>query len=257
MKMLRHTVPTDPAKSANAYFTRYQNLVVYAFLAGLILFCTVMIQPVVSQSTESKNPIVLSPAQPHPLPAQLAQWSEVKNDQGDYFDQIKSLRSGFLIWSQFPVQVYIAPLPSDTLLKSEAWQQAITQAVAVWQPYLPLQFTTIAEQANIRISATPPKIRSGGRIRSAETRFELYVSDQQTLAHRMEINIRPNQTPQYISAAVRHELGHALGIWGHSQQVTDIMYFSQVRTPPTISARDVNTLKRIYQQPTQLGWPVK
>jgi predicted Zn-dependent protease len=34
------------------------------------------------------------------------------------------------------------------------------------------------------------------------------------------------------------------------------MYFSQVREPPPISARDINTLKRIYQQPTRLGWPV-
>jgi hypothetical protein len=34
------------------------------------------------------------------------------------------------------------------------------------------------------------------------------------------------------------------------------MYFAQVRTPPVISARDINTLKRVYQQPTQLGWPI-
>jgi predicted Zn-dependent protease len=33
-----------------------------------------------------------------------------------------------------------------------------------------------------------------------------------------------------------------------------VPYFSQVRNPPPISPRDVNTLKRIYQQPTSLGW---
>ena len=35
---------------------------------------------------------------------------------------------------------------------------------------------------------------------------------------------------------------------------TDVLYFSQVRNPPAISARDVNTLKRVYEQPTRLGW---
>jgi len=47
-----------------------------------------------------------------------------------------------------------------------------------------------------------------------------------------------------------------LGIWGHSLLQTDIMYFSQVRKPPFISIRDVNTLKRVYEQPTSLGWSI-
>ncbi|XTZ12993.1 MAG: peptidase, partial [cyanobacterium endosymbiont of Rhopalodia inflata] len=35
---------------------------------------------------------------------------------------------------------------------------------------------------------------------------------------------------------------------------TDALYFSQVRSLSPISVRDVNTLKKIYQQPTRLGW---
>ncbi len=48
-------------------------------------------------------------------------------------------------------------------------------------------------------------------------------------------------------------LGHALGIWGHSQLETDALYFSQVRKPAFISVRDVNTLKKVYEQSTALG----
>jgi predicted Zn-dependent protease len=66
--------------------------------------------------------------------------------------------------------------------------------------------------------------------------------------------LSPSQTGNYVVAAARHELGHALGIWGHSPLQTDALYFSQVRNPPTISSSDVNTLKRVYQQPTSLGW---
>jgi predicted Zn-dependent protease len=178
--------------------------------------------------------------QAHPLPQTLAQWNETKNGQGDYFEQIKLTKPGFLIWSHSPIQVYIAPPPKGTLI----------------QPDLPLRLAQSQSNADITFSATPPQQRSGLRVRSAETRFELYTSSHNTLAHRVSIYIRPSQTVQYITAAARHELGHGLGIWGHSNNPTDVMYFSQVRQPPAISARDINTLKRIYQQPTRLGWPI-
>ena len=98
------------------------------------------------------------------------------------------------------------------------------------------------------------------RARSAETRYEFYVRHEANsgavLSHRFTILLSPNQVGPYIKAAARHELGHALGIWGHSPLETDTLYFSQVRNPPPISSRDLNTLKRIYEQPTRLGWPV-
>ncbi len=197
-------------------------------------------------------------AQVHPLPQTLAQWKAAQNAQGDYFDQVKPTQPGFLIWSHFPIQVYIAPPSDGVLIKPEIWHRAVLDAVKDWQPYLPLSFTTSPSKADITFSATPPQQRSGARVRSAETRFELYVNpSSNTLAHRVSIYIRPSQTAQYISAAARHELGHGLGIWGHSQNPTDVMYFAQVRQPPVISVRDINTLKRIYQQPTQLGWPIR
>jgi predicted Zn-dependent protease len=200
--------------------------------------------------------LTLPPAQVHPLPQTLAQWNEVKNAQGDYFDQIKPTQPGFLVWSHWPIQVYIAPPPKGALIKPEIWHRAILQSVQDWQPYLPIRLTKSQSNADITISANPPQQRSGPRVRSAETRFELYVSSQNTLAHRVSIYIRPNQSIPYISAAARHELGHGLGIWGHSQAPTDVMYFAQVRQPPAISVRDINTLKRIYQQSTHLGWPI-
>jgi hypothetical protein len=32
------------------------------------------------------------------------------------------------------------------------------------------------------------------------------------------------------------------------------MYFAQTRDIPPIYSRDINTLKKVYQQPTKLGW---
>jgi predicted Zn-dependent protease len=222
-----------------------------AIILSLAAFCI----GVLHNNLHAEEKLSLPPAQVHPLPPSLAQWTDPKG-QGDYFDQVRAVKAGFLVWSHFPIQVYIAPPPQGTLIKPEVWQAAIAQAVQDWQPYLPLSIAPSEMGADIQISANPPKARSGQRVRSAETNYEIYVSDRKALAHRVTIYIRPNQSPQYITASARHELGHALGIWGHSLTASDVMYFSQVRNPPSISGRDVNTLKRIYQQPTLLGWPV-
>jgi predicted Zn-dependent protease len=231
----------------------------------LALFCIVTSATLAISSGPSSSQTSLTPplVQVHPLPQTLAQWNEAQNGQGDYFDQIKPSRPGFLVWSHWPIQVYIAPPPKSALIKPEAWHNAILQAIKDWQPYLPLSLAASPTDADITISANPPQQRSGARVRSAETRFELYTngdlaapSARPILAHRISIYIRPSQTIPYLSAAARHELGHGLGIWGHSQNPADVMYFAQVRNPPAISVRDINTLKRIYQQPTQLGWPI-
>ncbi len=232
-------------------FSQRFNSRAFKFIGMLLLIALMTIQ----FNLKAEETLRLPSPQSHPLPQSLAQWQDPKN-QGDYFDQVKALKVGFLIWKTWPVKVYIAPPPQGTLLKSEVWHRAIAQSVQDWQPYLPLTIVNKEPNSDIRISANPPKNRSGQRVRSAETGFELFVSDRQELAHRINIYIRPNQTPPYITAAARHELGHALGIWGHSLTPQDVMYFSQVRNPPPISIRDINTLKRIYQQPTLLGWPV-
>ncbi len=224
---------------------------VIAIVLGLAVFCIGILQ----YNLHAEESLSLPPAQSHNLPPTLTQWTN-PNGQGDYFDQVRKVKAGFLVWSRFPIKVYIAPPPQGALIKPEVWQTAIAQSVQDWQPYLPLTIATSENEADIRVSANPPQNRSGPRVRSAETRYEIYVSDRRELAHRVTVYIRPNQSPQYIVAAARHELGHALGIWGHSLTAADVMYFSQVRNPPRISGRDVNTLKRIYQQPTHLGWPV-
>ncbi|RUR74211.1 peptidase [Chlorogloeopsis fritschii PCC 9212] len=194
---------------------------------------------------------------PHSLPPTLAQWQDPTNS-GDYFSQVAPTQVGYLVWSQFPVTVYIETPKAISTRQAETWVNEVLQAVQEWNPYLPLKVVETPEVADITIlrKAPPLQFSPGNkfpRARSALTTYVLYTKEN-FLYHRFNILLHPSQTGKYLLAAVRHELGHALGIWGHSQIESDALYFSQVRNPPPISPRDVNTLKRVYEQPTSLGW---
>lgn len=201
------------------------------------------------QVTANTEPPLPS-AKSHPLPPTLAQWQDATNS-GDYFAQITPTAVGYLVWSRFPLKVYIQKQ------NTAQWATTVEQAVREWSAYLPLTVIEQPEVADIRIMRSPPPLRitpnQSPRARSALTTYELLTINHQ-LSHRCTILLSPSQTGKYLAAAVRHEFGHALGIWGHSPFASDALYFSQVQNPPPISPRDVNTLKRIYEQPTQLGW---
>lgn len=217
---------------------------------SLCTICLIFIHSWRSPAADSSIPL-----KTHPLPQSLEQWQD-PTDSGDYFDQIDVPEFGHLIWSSFPIQVYIET-PEDPLAQN--WREQVLTAVLDWNPYLPLEITDHSPQAQIQIFRRRPPLQPGNlRASSAEARYQLFkattANGSDILSHRFTIWLSPTQTGKYITAAARHEFGHALGIWGHSSIETDVMYYSQVREPPPISPRDVNTLQRIYQQPTQLGW---
>ena len=233
-------------------------------LAGLGLalccFCLIIFSQVNSRAA-SLSPLLNSLPDPevHPLPPTLANWQD-STDSGDYFDQVKPPSFGHLLWSKFPIQVYVER-PADGN-KSEEWVAAVLEVVREWGVYLPLEVVDSSEVADLRILRRAPPLRQGvwRRAQSGEATYKLYArrdGDQTVLSHRFSVYLNPNQVGKYVLATARHELGHALGIWGHSLMETDVLYFSQVRNPPPISARDVNTLKRVYEQPTRLGWELE
>jgi len=206
----------------------------------------------------TKTPLSSTYPKAHPLPPTLVKWKDSTNS-GDYFSEVKLTEVGYLIWSHLPVNVYVETPKGISGEQAQAWVNTVLQAVQEWSVYLPMDVVEQPEVANITIVRKAPPLQKSPnsnipRARSAQTTYELYTSKDKVLSHRFTILLSPTQTGNYLTAAARHEFGHALGIWGHSPLQSDALYFSQVRNPPPISARDVNTLKRVYEQPTSLGW---
>lgn len=208
----------------------------------------------------------------HPLPYFLVEWQD-KTKSGDYFNQIKSTPLGYLVWSKFPVTIFVEqPLnlsPDETAAQRRfvEWVATVRKAIAHWQVYFPLQEIADRETADIIILRSQPEreIKPNSqtglfdipRAVTAETSYRFYIKQNPSaIAHKMTVEISPNYTGISLLATTRHELGHALGIWGHSSNKNDAVYKSQVSDPPEISARDINTLKKIYQHPTRLGWEI-
>ena len=194
------------------------------------------------------------------LPVNAAPTTSGSSGASDYFDQIQKVKVGYLLWTEFPVRVSIDPAGDLR------WQMAVRKGVEAWMPYFPLEIVEATDEqkgAQIQIKAMRFKLnRPAGstalpRFRAAETRWDVIpvMPDSPTslLRHHMTIALPPGQADGVMQSAACHEMGHALGLWGHSIDAKDVMYFAQVKDPPPISPRDLRTLKRVYEQPTRLG----
>ena len=232
-----------------------------------IITAVLLISGSITQS-HSASDTGLPPLKAHPLPQFLVNWQNPHGKE-DYFEQIEPSPMGYLVWSKFPVRVYVEQpqVIEDTAANKRfrEWVLSVREAIAQWNEYFPLQEAE-QESADIVILRSQPEreiklnpdtgLYDIPRAVTAQTNYEFYLTEPASIALRMTVQVSDNFVGESLLATVRHELGHALGIWGHSPNESDALYFSQVSQPPPISVRDLNTLKKIYQQPTRLGWKI-
>jgi predicted Zn-dependent protease len=136
-------------------------------------------------------------------------------------------------------------------LWDQRWLGAVAAALASWEQVLPIQRADEPGQAQVLIWRRKPRLQNN---RASHGRAELELveverSGQWQIEPLVTVAISPGQAQTAIQATALHELGHAFGLWGHSDQASDVMAVAPGAKPLLqLSHRDRATLGWLYRQ---------
>jgi predicted Zn-dependent protease len=192
---------------------------------------------------------------------------------GDYYQEVAQSSEG-LKFSKFPLKVFVGSVPKD-------WRRAVQGALDGWIHVFPMEEVASREGADIVLSwersAKEPR-----RLGWEKDWVQVERKDDGTIVKRTRVAFVTLDLSQHSSgeqkrATVSHEVGHALGIQGHSDRPGDVMFGTieeiliQLNDPRAVphsglsspnpspplpqkpSQRDVNTLIRLYNSPGPLA----
>ncbi|WP_254930009.1 MULTISPECIES: peptidase [unclassified Cyanobium] len=150
--------------------------------------------------------------------------------------------------------VWIEPAAADgpAARWDQLWLQAVEAALASWAELVTIHRSESRESAQVQILRRRPPLQRG---RASHGRAELALAtnkpgDPPKIEPRVLVSISPGQRPDAIQATALHELGHAFGMWGHSDQPQDAMAGVPGPTPVLqLTARDRATFMWLQQQP--------
>ncbi|MEN9878657.1 MAG: hypothetical protein RLZZ158_1696 [Cyanobacteriota bacterium] len=175
-----------------------------------------------------------------------------------YANQLQPSRLGWVTLPRWCIWVE----PSAPDLWSQRWSQAVEAALASWAPHLRLERVERAEDAHLRLWRRRPPLQGGrashGRALLSFQQVRRGQQPENQLEPLVEILISPGQRPQAIQATSLHELGHGFGLWGHSDQASDVMAAVPGAIPILqLSQRDLLSLGWLQGQASLFGspWP--
>lgn len=172
---------------------------------------------------------------------------ENADDKSDYFVNALSSKSQIMKWQFMPVRVYIEESPFKDIVKSafQTWENGS-------KGILSFSYTTNKEKAQIEVTFKD-KLENASTKKSYISGLTkpYYKGNNLIKAEITLLSTNPNSQQQLskenVYATALHEIGHAVGIKGHSQNPSDIMYASGAGFKKTLSLRDYNTVKKVYQ----------
>ncbi len=198
---------------------------------------------------------------PPPAPGQPGRRASVQLDGDelmaippgkDYRHQLSGTAYGWPRLDHWCVWVEPASSEEPAARWDQAWLEAVEAALASWAELVPLQRVSRPEQAQVSILRRRPPLR-GGRASHGRAELQLVLvqrQGQRLLEPQVVVQISPGQRGSAIQATALHELGHAFGLWGHSEVMGDAMAAVPGPTPVLeLSARDRATFLWLQQQP--------
>lgn len=180
-------------------------------------------------------------------------------EAGDYYWQVSRDSEGEE-WDHSPLKVFLGSAPEMK------WQEGAREAYDFWSTVLPLQLVALPQDADIRLSWERSDFE-GRRAGEDREYVEIRRVGEGMKARRIaviSVDMRIRWAKDEMRAVIAHEMGHALGIKGHSDSKKDLMFWqSQEKTRrysisgiplPIVwralvkqpSQRDINTLIRLY-----------
>lgn len=178
--------------------------------------------------------------------------SPAADPAADYRSRLSPTPAGWPRRDHWCVWVEPALTTGPAALWEQRWWRAIQAALTSWQQQLPIQRVTDPAQAQVLVQRRRPPIQNN---RASHGRALLQLLDVRRsgvwqLEPRVEVLISPGQAEPAMQATALHELGHAFGLWGHSDQAGDAMAVSPGAQPVLqLSGRDRATLQWLQRQP--------
>ncbi len=166
----------------------------------------------------------------------------------DYFSLIAVVSDGRITrFTKLPITVYVEGLD----MQGKEYADDLQYALETWEgcsnKMLKFQLVDSPDGANISVSWVK-KLEAGDHDHPLGV-AELERIDHDKFRVGMRICLRNGTTNKPLThdqmrTVLLHEFGHAVGLWGHSKDKADVMYYAANAPRPT--PRDINTLKLLY-----------
>jgi len=197
-----------------------------------------------------------------PAEAQAPEAAAPATDGSDYRHLLRPTPVGWPIVDHWCVWIEPpgAEPGSAEAQRQAAWTTAVETALQQWSGLLRISRVSHPEQAQVRLWRRRPPLQrlADGRQRASHGRAILSLvtaqRQQQWWAEpRIDVLLDPGRAPLPLQATALHELGHAFGLWAHSDDPGDAMAAIPGGRPVLqLSSRDRATLLWLLRQSNRM-----